>query len=272
MPNLYLELKSFFNRRLSYQDAFFSYQVKKYQKIIKLLRIYLLYLLWMVFVISLIAVVGAITKLNYQNNNLELYLSDKKLPELLLSVAIIAPIIEEIIYRFWIKLRLKYGFYFAQILFLGYFIYHQFVVLKPWSPNLIIILLASEIFLTYWYIFQDRIIKLFSNHYIWIVFISSILFASGHFANYSNLKLPAWYLILLVLPQFSLGLILAFVRTRLGIGYSILLHAINNLFFALQMALSTLNYATLLLVTMCLVLINFGLFLREISKSKQKLL
>ena len=68
-----------------------------------------------------------------------------------------------------------------------------------------------------------------TTHYRWAVWVSTILFGLIHIFNNSDLG-QVWYLIpLIALPQTIGGIELAWVRTRFGLVWAIISHAINNL-------------------------------------------
>lgn len=269
MPNLYLALKSFFNLKLSYDQAFAKTNLRLPQKLIVVARIYLFYLFWMSFILVLITIISSLANLNYQDSNLEIFLKDKNIYRLLFFVVIIAPISEELLYRFWIKLKIKYLYLLAQLILIGYCFYQYFWSMTSWSPGLLVVPIIIEIILSTWFIFQKKIIGLFQNNYIFVVVFSALLFALQHFSNYSNLNLPNWYLAILVLPQFSLGLLLAFIRARLGISYAIILHALNNLFFIMPTVINDMRYLAIIFIFLVLIIINFRFFIREIPRNRK---
>ncbi len=68
--------------------------------------------------------------------------------------------------------------------------------------------------------------RFFSRHFRVLVYGSSILFGLLHITNYPH---QAWIVApLLVLPQTTLGLLLAYVRTRFGFLWAIYTHGLHN--------------------------------------------
>lgn len=62
----------------------------------------------------------------------------------------------------------------------------------------------------------------------WVFHLSAVVFAAVHLNNF-RLADPAWWLLpLLVLPQWSAGLVLGWLRVRRGIGAAMLLHGLFN--------------------------------------------
>lgn len=60
-----------------------------------------------------------------------------------------------------------------------------------------------------------------------VYYLSAVLFASVHLSNFES-GFPLWLSPLLVLPQFFAGLVLGYTRVRLGLFWSITLHALHN--------------------------------------------
>lgn len=60
-------------------------------------------------------------------------------------------------------------------------------------------------------------------------YCSVLLFGLMHITNFEGLNGQYWAIPVLVSPQLSAGIFLGFIRTRLGLFWSILLHAAHNL-------------------------------------------
>ena len=69
----------------------------------------------------------------------------------------------------------------------------------------------------------------FARHFHWIVWGSSLAFGAIHFGNYEPLTSPLGLLV--VVPQTIGGLLLAYTRTRLGLGAAMAHHALYNAVF-----------------------------------------
>jgi membrane protease YdiL (CAAX protease family) len=69
----------------------------------------------------------------------------------------------------------------------------------------------------------------FARHFHWFVWGSSLLFGLIHLGNYEPLAHPLG--VLVVLPQTIGGLLLAYTRTRLGLGAAMAHHAAYNALF-----------------------------------------
>ncbi|AHM61711.1 hypothetical protein D770_17295 [Flammeovirgaceae bacterium 311] len=75
---------------------------------------------------------------------------------------------------------------------------------------------------------QQLLVNLYTNYYGWLFYGAAIIFALVHLINF---QLNARILLmapLLVLPQLLLGLILGYLRVRLGLIWAIALHGVYN--------------------------------------------
>lgn len=62
----------------------------------------------------------------------------------------------------------------------------------------------------------------------WVYHLSALVFAGVHLNNFRLAETPYWMLPLLVLPQWSAGLVVGWMRVRRGIGAAMLLHGAFN--------------------------------------------
>ena len=148
--------------------------------------------------------------------------------QIILFTVILAPIIEEILFRY----PLKYPKLILIFLFLSLFaLVHSFLGL---SPNYFCVLTSFIIIAIATVLLQFKIIsaywhKLVNENYGYFFYWTVIIFA---FLHGSNFDMPDnnWYFIpILVMPQFTLALLLGYVRVKKHLGYSIYLHSLNNL-------------------------------------------
>ena len=68
-----------------------------------------------------------------------------------------------------------------------------------------------------------------SKNFKYAFYISVLLFGLIHIGNYDNIEGYYWLIPVLVAPQISAGIFLGFTRTKLGLLWSVLLHAAHNL-------------------------------------------
>ncbi len=67
-----------------------------------------------------------------------------------------------------------------------------------------------------------------SRHFRFALYLSVIAFGFVHLFNFEEYSKLLWLAPLLVLPQLIAGVFLAFIRVRMGLLYSMLLHAAFN--------------------------------------------
>jgi len=68
-----------------------------------------------------------------------------------------------------------------------------------------------------------------SKNFKYAFYISVLLFGLIHIGNYDNIEGYYWLIPVLVAPQISAGIFLGYIRTKLGLLWSMLLHAAHNL-------------------------------------------
>lgn len=153
----------------------------------------------------------------------------------LFSLVVLAPIIEEGIFR--LSLRLSPFNFSSMIGLIGMYLFLP--ILSSWFQLNTYILLA----VTFCMLFISTLVLVtrqasvlewlyprFKKYFRWIYYFSSISFGFIHLSNFDNITLSHFLLIpLLTLPQLCSGLFFGYARMRYGIGYSIGLHALNNL-------------------------------------------
>ncbi|PCJ94168.1 MAG: CPBP family intramembrane metalloprotease [Flavobacteriaceae bacterium] len=73
-------------------------------------------------------------------------------------------------------------------------------------------------------------LKLFekSPHFKYAYYVSALAFGAIHIANYEDWQQIVWLTPLLVAPQIFIGFFLGYIRVKLGLLWSILLHAAYN--------------------------------------------
>lgn len=147
---------------------------------------------------------------------------------LFLTVVIVAPFMEEFIFRYPLKFAV------TALLFTSLsFFYILYIIFDP-SFNLVFLVIiwlfiACLSTVLIFEFFKIQWINFFTNNYGWIFYLHVVMFAFLHSSNF-NLEPKAWIITpLLVIPQFILGMLLGYVRIRNNIWSSIYLHGLNNL-------------------------------------------
>lgn len=155
------------------------------------------------------------------------------LAEDLFGYLLLAPVLEELVYRGWLTGRIAalrfavYGFV-AEAIFVG-------ALFVP--PDMAVTLGLAGVGvafagLVHWSLTRDRdtaVPEWFTRHFHWFVWGSTLLFGLMHLGNYEPLAHPLG--VLVVLPQTIGGLLLAYTRTRLGLGAAMVHHAAYNAVF-----------------------------------------
>ena len=114
--------------------------------------------------------------------------------KLALMAVVLAPILEELIFRFPIGNWWKWG---------------------------------AKLFGEEAFYYESRLVTWCKKNFKTIFWAFTVIFAGIHFTNF-NSTVPIFIAPILVLPQFVLGIILGYIRVGWGTRYSILFHAIHN--------------------------------------------
>ncbi len=155
---------------------------------------------------------------------------DTTLAEDLFGYLLLAPVLEELVYRGWLTGRTAalrfavYGFAAEALLFAALFMDEGLAT--PVALAAVGLVLAG---LLHWLMTRERdtaVPAWFTRHFHWFVWGSTLLFGLMHLGNYEALSSP-WG-VLVVLPQTIGGLLLAYTRTRLGLRAAMLHHALYN--------------------------------------------
>jgi membrane protease YdiL (CAAX protease family) len=155
------------------------------------------------------------------------------LAEDLFGYLLLAPVLEELVYRGWLTGRIAalrfaaYGFAAEAIFVAALFVPPDMAVTLALAG--VAVALAG---LVHWSLTRDRdtaVPEWFTRHFHWFVWGSTLLFGLMHLGNYEPLAHPLG--VLVVLPQTIGGLLLAYTRTRLGLGAAMAHHAAYNAVF-----------------------------------------
>lgn len=155
------------------------------------------------------------------------------LAEDLFGYLLLAPVLEELVYRGWLTGRVAalrfaaFGFAAEALLFATLFL--DAGLATPVALGAVALVLAG---LVQWSATRERdtaVPAWFTRHFHWFVWGSTLLFGLVHLGNYEGLS-SSWG-VLVVLPQTIGGLLLAYIRTRLGLRAAMLHHAAYNALF-----------------------------------------
>ncbi len=155
------------------------------------------------------------------------------LAEDLFDFLILAPLLEELVFRGWLTGRiaaLRFALYgFAAMALFSAALYLPVEYVTAVSLTGVAVAFAG---LLHWSVTRDtgtEVPAWFTHHFHWFVWGSSLAFGLIHLGNYEPLTHPLGLLV--VLPQTIGGLLLAYTRTRLGLGAAIAHHAAYNAVF-----------------------------------------
>jgi hypothetical protein len=138
-------------------------------------------------------------------------------------VTLAAPVIEECLFRGWLSGRPRALWLIAAAIVFGTAI----VGLRPEGPLLLTLVGGALVALPVgWFVLRKRATPAwFEARFAWFLYASVALFAVVHLLNYPNAS--AVYLPM-ILPQLWAGLTLAWVRTRVALPASMLVHGVSN--------------------------------------------
>lgn len=194
-------------------------------------QLFPLVLISLIFAFFAISFIGALENLHWIKP-LPAYklfdIKEKKIV-LFLTITILAPLLEECIFRYQLK-----NWYVA---FLCWAVLLSFLYYKVF-PNQSLI--TAAIFFTACcvpFYFKTRktirfqfIKSVFKYHF----YLTALVFGLVHISNYNQPLQYGWAVILLVLPQLFIGFILGYVRMRFGLKNAMIFHATYNLIPALS--------------------------------------
>lgn len=218
---------------LSYPDRLTRSKESLQDQFLEVIKIFLFVFSIVIFIAApLMYLVGADELPNKMEELTDLGIDNVLLRNLTIFVlaVILAPIIEEFVFRF--PLKYNRGAMFLGVIFLCAIVYG--VLLNfPLDPShaAYITIGFGIVVLTFVLIKYDSGDSMIFNTkrlFPIIFYATAVLFAYAHILNY-YLPSEKWFLTpILVLPQFLLGLVLGFVRIKYGLWASILVHAMNN--------------------------------------------
>jgi|GEM_PF-494029 len=215
-------------------------------------------------VMIVMSILSGLIGLESLDHSIDDLMADSSLLWFGFMLIIAAPVLEELLFRF--PLRYRRGSVFIAVSILSLLIYYAASYFLPSMKEVIpaenlatldeigadlhlsALLLA---FLTFsvgmLIIFTLSLSKQLldqSSHYIetlfpHIFFMTAMIFGFVHISNFSGDM--HWYAVpVLVLPQFTMGLLLGYIRLRYGMLSNILLHAVNNFIPAVMLGVSQL--------------------------------
>ena len=151
----------------------------------------------------------------------------------IISIVIAPPLFEELSQRFYLKsfvwnntfVPINIGLIIILLFKIqGYYL----LILCP-----IILIIANKVYSRVVNYKKDKfkLLRFYINNYNLYFYLSALAFGAAHIGNYETAHFIPILPIFLVLPQIFGGLILGYIRVFMGLSWSILFHALNNLVF-----------------------------------------
>ncbi|WP_157573011.1 type II CAAX prenyl endopeptidase Rce1 family protein [Novosphingobium sp. AAP83] len=141
------------------------------------------------------------------------------------GTVLLAPVLEELFFRGWLS-GLPRALWAMAITLAGLALFMGFGKANPLAGGgILLATTAAVIGVWFWLRHKQERPGWFDGAFPWLFHINALAFAALHLANYPKFTLAA---IPLVLPQFWTGLMLGFLRLRIGLGAAILTHIISN--------------------------------------------
>ena len=142
-----------------------------------------------------------------------------------LTALLWAPLVEELAFRYGLRRPLQALWFVPLMLFV--------VIMGPqgWTIGLLVLAVFVAwrgVLITRPYMGDTQWRRDYSQRFGWAFHLSALGFAGMHLNNFNLGAMPFWLMPALVLPQYLTGLVLGWMRVRLGIGAAIALHALFN--------------------------------------------
>lgn len=147
-------------------------------------------------------------------------------PQVMIPVVILAaPILEEMLFRGWLTGRIRALWLLACALAIAALLYGSTQGLNPVTVGAGFLALLIAMPIGWFFLRKKRTPGWFDAGFPVIFYLGAAGFALVHMANYPSFSMLA---LPLVLPQFWAGLVLGFIRMRIGLVAAMLAHALSN--------------------------------------------
>jgi hypothetical protein len=141
----------------------------------------------------------------------------------LLLVGVLIPVIEEFLFRSWLRFRPLYIVIGVSVI--GASIFCLLFGTAKVGLTLVALLLLSGSVLSF-SVNWRRVYKFYIKYYPIIFYMSSLIFGLVHFVNFESFQLSN---VIFLMPIILGGINLSIVRVHLGLKRSALLHILHNL-------------------------------------------
>jgi hypothetical protein len=156
---------------------------------------------------------------------------------IIIVIAVIVPIIEEVFFRLSLRYKAKYMHFNVIILVTGFTLLLQFFF-KQFHYKIAVIILG--VILAGYYFFKKKsfdyfLLAIWDRNYFYVFYFSVLAFGLLHLTNLQLKSISFLLLPILILPQSILGLFCGYIRLKIGFIWSCLFHSIHNFIFILPM-------------------------------------
>jgi len=189
----------------------------------------------------------ALIKLGFSGqNSVQNALNDLPTWLFFLLLAVQAPITEEITFRLFLKPSPKrwllsfFGLaFYTQIILRDFGLSFRYSIFG-YTNSLVSTLLNSAVLTLIIFLIwrsypkiKESLEPFFIKHFVWFFYISGLSFGLIHIQNYSGLNNLWWLAPFLILPQALVGLVISYIRVRMGFKWGVFSHSFYNTISAL---------------------------------------
>lgn len=150
-------------------------------------------------------------------------------PALIGFILVAAPVVEELLFRGWLSGKPGHVGALVVLLAAGAAAWALAQMAGTIAAALAVVAGAIGALVVIWRKRGEPPMVWFQRHFTSFYWLSAVAFALAHLVNFA--EGAGAFTVILVLPQFVLGLILGYLRVTSGLGASIALHAMHNSFF-----------------------------------------
>jgi len=153
---------------------------------------------------------------------------------LFVLVVIMAPLIEETLFRMWLRPQKKNLIFFSGLF--AALSFYELIKANYIHAGIFLVLTSAFLPFIYHVRYRKRLQRWIIVHFGLLFYLSFIFFGLFHITNFLPLRTPVLLLApLITLPQLFVGSALGYIRMKYGIVYSMFLHSIFNLMLFLLM-------------------------------------
>lgn len=177
----------------------------------KFLTLFAIFALGFILSFVFVILLGVLSKYGFipsEDHKLAEFLNSMSKVQIIALTVIIVPIIEELIFRLYLRYKNNY----LLQLFMS-----LFYILGTKRKNRI----------------EKRIKKIWYKKYAYVFYFSAILFGFVHILNFKSAKSLLLFLPIITAPQIVVGILAGYLRVRFNLVLGIFLHAIHNMVFIL---------------------------------------